>query len=38
MTDEYVECNTCGCMMEYIEKEGVYACFNQECTRCYEFD
>ena len=34
--DDEVECNNCGNIMSLLEDESNYACFNSECTRCYE--
>jgi hypothetical protein len=34
--DDEVECNMCGNIMSLIENESIYACYNSECTRCYE--
>ena len=34
--DDEVECNMCGNIMSLLEDESNYACFNSECTRCYE--
>ena len=34
--DDEVECNMCGNIMSLLEDESNYACFNNECTRCYE--
>jgi hypothetical protein len=33
---EEVECNNCGYLMSLTEDESVYACYNSECTSCYE--
>ena len=35
-TLEEVECNNCGYLMSLTEDESVYACYNSECTSCYE--
>jgi len=35
-TIEEVECNNCGYLMSLTEDESVYACYNSECTSCYE--
>jgi hypothetical protein len=35
-TFEEVECNNCGYLMSLTEDESVYACYNSECTSCYE--
>jgi|694.fasta_scaffold45273_2 hypothetical protein len=34
--DDEVECNNCGYLMSLTEDESVYACYNSECTSCYE--
>ena len=36
--DDEVECNMCGNIMSLIEDESIYACYNSECTSCYEED
>lgn len=33
---EEIECNMCGNIMSLLEDKSNYACFNSECTRCYE--
>lgn len=34
--DDEVECNNCGNIMSITENGSIYACFNSECTSCYE--
>jgi hypothetical protein len=34
--EEEVECNNCGNIMSLLEDESIYACYNSECTSCYE--
>ena len=34
--EDDVECNNCGNIMSLTEDKSVYACYNSECTSCYE--
>ena len=29
---EEIECNSCGCIMDYNEENGIYICTNFECS------
>ena len=34
--EEEIECSNCGNLMSLLHDNSVYACFNHECTSCYE--
>jgi hypothetical protein len=36
--DEEVTCNNCGSTMSLLSDNSIYACFNSECTSCYEHE